>query len=163
MCWLNSVMNVMLFCSLIQLSLIKNMSPLSLLLVFVVFSLPGTQRGEALCNCPLAQHCAEEEEDGTSSSNVTSALRLPSWSQTLLSARRSSSHKQLLLWHTVTFVTSLEAVGVLNADAYHRKLHFHLNIKELSFFSSFCHFSSFFLSQNPQPPSLFNQVKVELR
>ncbi len=108
--------------------------------MFVVFSLPGTQRGEALCNCPLAQHCAEEEEDGTSSSNITSALRLPSWSQTLLSARRSSSHKQLLLWHTVTFVTSLEAVGVLNTDAYRRKLHFHLNIKELSFFSSFCHF-----------------------
>lgn len=97
-----------------------------------MFSLPGTQRGEALCNSPLAQHCTEEEEDGSSSSDVTSALRLPSWSQTLLSARRSSSHK-------VMFVSSLKSVGVLDS----KKLHFHLNTKEMSYFS-FWHFMLMF-------------------
>lgn len=67
------------------------------------FPLPGTQRGETLCNRPLAQHCAEEEEDGSSSPDVTSAICLPSWSQTLFSARTSA----------VSFNSSFSTVFVL--------------------------------------------------
>lgn len=58
-------------------------------------ALPGAQRGETLRDRPLAQHCAEEEEDGSSSSGAASALRLPSWSQTLLSARMAAFHERL--------------------------------------------------------------------
>lgn len=65
--------------------------------------LPGTQRGETLCNRPLAQHCAEEEEDGSSSPDVTCAICLPSWSQTLFSACTSA----------VSFNSSFSTVFVL--------------------------------------------------
>lgn len=67
------------------------------------FPLPGTQRGETLCNRPLAQHCAEEEEDGSSSPDVTCAICLPSWSQTLFSACTSA----------VSFNSSFSTVFVL--------------------------------------------------
>lgn len=78
--------------------------------------LQGTQRGEALCNSPLAQHCTKEEEDGSSSQDVTSALCLPSWSKTLFSACRSNSQTTATLVYTITFATSVKSVGVLNED-----------------------------------------------
>lgn len=64
-----------------------------LIVVVVLFSLLGTARGEALRYSPLAQHNTEEEEDGSSSSDLTSTLRLPSWSQTVLSTRTSNAHR----------------------------------------------------------------------
>lgn len=41
------------------------------------FTVSGFKRGKALRYSSLAQHCAEEEEDGSSSSHAPSALQLP--------------------------------------------------------------------------------------
>lgn len=54
------------------------------------FTVLGSEGGEALCNCSLAQHCSEEKENGPSSSYPPSALQLPSRSQTLFSACKTA-------------------------------------------------------------------------
>lgn len=89
-----------------------------------VFPLPGTQRREALCNSPLAQHCAEKEEDGSSSSDVTPALCLPSWSQTLLSACRSNCYFGVLLKNCISIKTTGNVFLLINSviSELHRSL-----------------------------------------
>lgn len=69
---------------------------MSLLFCFVCLCVhQGSQRGETLCDGPLAQHRAEEEGHGSTSQDTARPLRLPPWSKALLSSRMSTLEKHV--------------------------------------------------------------------
>lgn len=77
---------------------------------YVLLSLPGLEREETVCDRPLAQHGIKEEEHGSSLSDVTFTLRLPSWSQALFSARRSPTFKHCHFLHGSTSLNYINTV-----------------------------------------------------